>query len=82
MLSIGTINSNIIHPREVFKAALEYNAAAVILVHNHPSGNLTPSQADKDLTKSVIGTFRPVAGMPVTGTKFRTSKNSRKNYRT
>jgi len=38
--------------------------------------------ADKDLTKSVIGTFRPVAGMPVTGTKFRTSKNSRKNYRT
>jgi hypothetical protein len=42
----------------------------------------TTLTAEKDLTKSVIGTFRPVGVIPASGTKFRTSKNSRKNYRT
>lgn len=54
VISIGTINSNIIHPREVFRPALEYGAAAVVLVHNHPSGVSTPSSADIDITKQII----------------------------
>lgn len=54
VLSMGTIDANIIHPREVFKPAFEYGASAVILVHNHPSGVITPSQADIDITKQLI----------------------------
>ncbi|MDD5318771.1 MAG: DNA repair protein RadC [Candidatus Pacebacteria bacterium] len=54
VISIGTINSNIIHPREVFKPAVEYGAAAVILAHNHPSGIVTPSEADIEITKQLI----------------------------
>jgi DNA repair protein RadC len=54
MISIGTINTNIVHPREVFRAAIEYNAAAVILVHNHPSGIVTPSDSDIKITKQLI----------------------------
>lgn len=54
VISIGTVDSNIIHPREVFKPALEYSAVAVILVHNHPSGEINPSQADKDITDQLI----------------------------
>ncbi|MES2027427.1 MAG: DNA repair protein RadC [Pseudomonadota bacterium] len=47
----GTIDSTSVYPREVAKLALEHNAAAVILTHNHPSGEPTPSQADITLTK-------------------------------
>lgn len=54
IISIGTINSNIVHPREVFKSAIEYNAAAVILVHNHPSGVSAPSLSDIEITKQLI----------------------------
>ena len=54
VISIGTIDANIIHPREVFRPALEYAAAAVILVHNHPSGNLEPSDADIAITQQLI----------------------------
>ncbi|MES3005362.1 MAG: DNA repair protein RadC [Patescibacteria group bacterium] len=54
VISIGTINSNIVHPREVFKPALEYGAAAVVLVHNHPSGVSTPSISDIEITKQLI----------------------------
>jgi DNA repair protein RadC len=54
VLSIGTLTSNVIHPREVFKPALEFNAAALILVHNHPSGEVTPSAADVEVTKQII----------------------------
>ena len=54
VLSMGTLDSNIIHPREVFKPAIEYGAAAVILVHNHPSGVVTPSAADIQITKQII----------------------------
>ena len=49
----GTIDSASVYPREVIKHAIEHNAAAVILVHNHPSGNPEPSQADIALTKRV-----------------------------
>ncbi|CAL62006.1 Putative DNA repair protein RadC-like [Herminiimonas arsenicoxydans] len=50
----GTIDSTSVYPREVAKLALEHNAAAVILTHNHPSGEPTPSQADIKLTKVLI----------------------------
>lgn len=54
VISIGTINTNIVHPREVLKAAIEYNAAAFILVHNHPSGVATPSASDIEVTEQLI----------------------------
>ncbi len=54
VISIGTLNSNILHPREVFKPAIEFGAAAVILVHNHPSGAVTPSKADVEITEQLI----------------------------
>ncbi len=54
VLSIGTLTTNLIHPREVFKPALEYSAAGIILVHNHPSGEVTPSFADVEITKQIV----------------------------
>ncbi|MGB9847671.1 MAG: RadC family protein [Minisyncoccia bacterium] len=51
---IGTLNANIVHPREIFKEALKQNAASVILVHNHPSGNPEPSEDDLETTKRLI----------------------------
>jgi DNA repair protein RadC len=54
IISIGTINSNIVHPREVFRPALEYNAAAVVLAHNHPSGVVTASASDIQITNQII----------------------------
>lgn len=54
VISIGTIDANIIHPREVFRPALEYGAVAVILAHNHPSGSAKPSDADIQITKQVV----------------------------
>jgi len=47
----GTVNQAAVYPREVVKAALHFNAAAVILAHNHPSGITTPSEADKHITE-------------------------------
>ncbi len=49
----GTINSASVHPREVVKSALSYNAAAVILAHNHPSGVAEPSRADQAITQQL-----------------------------
>jgi DNA repair protein RadC len=54
VISIGTIDANLIHPREVFRPALEYAVAAVVLVHNHPSGSLEPSEADVVVTRQLI----------------------------
>lgn len=54
VISIGTIDANIIHPREVFRPALEYAAAAVILVHNHPSGDVTASVTDIEVTDQLV----------------------------
>lgn len=54
VLSIGTINSNLIHPREVFKPAIQCGAVAVILAHNHPSGITTPSDSDIEVTKQLV----------------------------
>lgn len=54
IISIGTVDTSIIHPREVFRPALEYATVAVILVHNHPSGTTTPSDADITITKQLV----------------------------
>ena len=50
-ITIGNINSSIVDPREVFKSALEKGARGVILLHNHPSGDPTPSKCDIDITR-------------------------------
>lgn len=52
-LSIGGLNSNHLHAREVFRPAIEHNAYALILVHNHPSGDPSPSEEDKAVTASL-----------------------------
>lgn len=51
VVSIGSLTASIVHPREVFKPALLGNAAALVLVHNHPSGDPEPSAEDKALTE-------------------------------
>lgn len=51
---IGTINASLVHPREVFTMACLCKAVAIILVHNHPSGDLTPSTEDLDLTERLV----------------------------
>lgn len=53
-VSIGTLNSSLVSPREIFKTAILANAAGIILFHNHPSGDLTLSQEDLMATKRVI----------------------------
>ena len=53
MLSRGTVNSTLITPREVFMEALKFHAVSVILVHNHPSGDPTPSECDKKITERI-----------------------------
>ena len=50
----GTIDTLLVHPREVFKSAIAANAAAVVLAHNHPSGDPTPSEADIKVTRDLI----------------------------
>jgi DNA repair protein RadC len=50
----GTLDTILVHPREVFRPAIEANAAAVVLVHNHPSGDPTPSEADIKVTRDLI----------------------------
>ncbi|WP_260513806.1 RadC family protein [Serratia fonticola] len=53
-VSVGTFNATIVHPREIVIRALHHQAAAVILAHNHPSGDPTPSEADRTLTDRLI----------------------------
>ena len=53
-ISIGSLNASIVHPREVFKEAISASAASVIFVHNHPSGDPTPSDDDIKLTRRLI----------------------------
>lgn len=53
IISIGTVDANIIHPREVFRPAISCSAAGVVLVHNHPSGILEPSAEDRRVTKQI-----------------------------
>ncbi|GAA3408341.1 DNA repair protein RadC [Paenibacillus hodogayensis] len=53
-LSIGSLNASIVHPREVFLAAIKRSSASIICVHNHPSGDPTPSPEDVDITRRLV----------------------------
>lgn len=53
-ISEGTLDTLLVHPREVFRAAISANAAAIVLAHNHPSGDPTPSDADIKVTRDLI----------------------------
>lgn len=53
-LFVGSLNSSVAHPREIFKGAVRYSAARIILAHNHPSGNTEPSEADFSFTRRVV----------------------------
>ena len=53
-ISVGTLNSSLIHPREVFKPAILANSNAIIIFHNHPSGDPSPSRDDLDITMRLV----------------------------
>ncbi len=54
MISIGSLNANIVHPREVFYSAIVDGACSIVISHNHPSGSTAPSQNDIDITRKLI----------------------------
>ena len=60
LVSVGTMDTVLVHPREVFRLALITSAASVVLMHNHPSGDPTPSSADVDMTRQVVEAARPL----------------------
>lgn len=60
----GTLDASVVHPREVFRAAISESAAAVILIHNHPSGDPSPSREDRDVTDQLAAAGRLI-GIPV-----------------
>lgn len=53
-ISIGNLNSSVVHPREIFKVAIDCSSASIILIHNHPSGNPEPSNEDIQITKKIV----------------------------
>ena len=53
-ISIGNLNSSVVHPREIFKVAIDCSSASIILIHNHPSGNPEPSKEDISITKKIV----------------------------
>ncbi|MDD3806680.1 MAG: DNA repair protein RadC [Candidatus Marinimicrobia bacterium] len=64
VISRGNLNASVVHPREIFKAAIDYLAAAIILIHNHPSGNPEPSREDIEITKKIVESGK-IIGIPV-----------------
>lgn len=54
LISIGNLNSSIVHPREVYKFAIKKSAASILFIHNHPSGNPKPSQNDRNITDRLV----------------------------
>jgi len=64
IVAIGTLSNTLVHPREVFNPAIRHHAASIILAHNHPSGDPTPSQQDYDVTKNLIDAGQ-MMGIPV-----------------
>jgi len=57
---VGTVNHTPVYPREVVKRALELSSTAIILVHNHPSGDTTPSRANIQMTQSIVEIVKPL----------------------
>ncbi|HPM75414.1 MAG TPA: JAB domain-containing protein, partial [Saccharofermentans sp.] len=54
VISVGTLTSSIVHPREVFRPAIEHSAAAIIIAHNHPSGSSKPTSGDMEVTNQLV----------------------------
>lgn len=54
IISVGSLNANLVHPREVFEPAVRHLAAQVIIAHNHPAGDSSPSQEDLEITKQLV----------------------------
>jgi DNA repair protein RadC len=63
-ISIGNLNSSVVHPREIFKVAIDCSSASIILIHNHPSGNPEPSNEDIKITKKIVETGK-IMDIPV-----------------
>ena len=63
-ISIGILNSSLVHPREVFKMACMVNAAAIVVAHNHPSGNIEPSAEDLSITRQLVEAGK-ILGIPL-----------------
>lgn len=57
-ISIGTINSSLVHPREVFRTAIQRSATAIVIAHQHPSGDPAPSREDLDVTERLVAAGR------------------------
>ena len=64
VITRGTLDTSVVHPREVFRAAISESAAAIVLVHNHPSGDPAPSREDRDVTEQLAAAGRLI-GIPV-----------------
>ncbi|MGM9539549.1 RadC family protein [Anaerovibrio sp.] len=64
VISIGSLTASVVHPREVFRAAIQQTAASIILVHNHPSGDPSPSREDIEITARLVQVGR-VMDIPV-----------------
>jgi DNA repair protein RadC len=54
VISIGTLNTSLVHPREVFRSAIQDSASSIIVAHNHPNGDSTPSNNDDLVTRSLV----------------------------
>lgn len=63
-VSSGTVNETIVHPRDVLRVALQFNAHSFILAHNHPSGDPTPSEADRRMTQQISAAAK-IMGIPM-----------------
>lgn len=81
LVSVGTLSASLVHPREVFKSAVEHSAAGVILAHNHPSGDPVPSEEDVKLTRRLVSAglilgIEVLDHIIVTATEFASMKGS------
>ncbi len=73
-ISVGTLNANLVHPRETFEAAIHRHGAQVIIVHNHPSGDPEPSKEDLEITQKLVESGK-LLGIEVVDHIIVTSKN-------
>lgn len=73
-VSRGILNSSLVHPREVFRVAIALGAASIIIVHNHPSGDSTPSAEDRTITRNILAAGElldiPLHGHVIVGSHF------------
>ena len=73
-ISVGTLNANLVHPRETFEAAIHRHSAQVIIAHNHPSGNPEPSKEDLEVSQKLVESGK-ILGIEVVDHIIVTSKN-------